>query len=111
MRPRANILVGAIASLAAALAGCKVGPNYARPAVEQPSAFKSRAVTQPATQPSAVLTADWWRLYHDAELDRFIAQANESNQSLKQAVARLDQARALSRVAASFLLPTVTADP
>ena len=40
MRPRANILLAATASLAAALAGCKVGPNYARPTVEQPTAFK-----------------------------------------------------------------------
>ena len=112
MRPRTSTLLAAIASLAAALAGCKVGPNYARPPVEQPTAFKSQASTQPATtQPAPPITAEWWRLYHDPELERLIAQANELNQNLRQAVARVDQARALARVAASFLLPTVTADP
>lgn len=112
MRPRASILLAAIALLATAMSGCKVGPNYARPAVEQPIAFKSQASTQAAaTQPAPPITAEWWRLYEDPELERLIAQANESNQNLRQAIARVDQARALARVAASFLLPTVTADP
>jgi outer membrane protein, multidrug efflux system len=112
MRPRADILIGAVASLALAMTGCKVGPNYARPMVEQPAAFKSQAATQPAaTQPAPPIAAEWWRLYHDYELEHLIASANESNQTLREAVARVDQARALARVAASFLLPTVTANP
>jgi multidrug efflux system outer membrane protein len=108
MRRRVNILVGAIASLATAVAGCEVGPNYERPKVGQPAAFKSQPAT---TRAAAEIPAAWWRLYDDPELDRLVATAHESNQNLRQAVARLDQARALSRVAASFLLPTVTADP
>src|SRR5262249_38226397 len=40
-----------------------------------------------------------------------IAAANAANQTIHQAVARVDQARALARVAASFLYPTVTAGP
>jgi multidrug efflux system outer membrane protein len=107
MRPRTNILIAAIASLAVALAGCMVGPNYTRPTVEQPTAFKSQATTQPAPP----IAAEWWRLYHDDELDRLIASAKESNQNLRQAVARVDQARALARVAASYLAPTISADP
>jgi multidrug efflux system outer membrane protein len=94
-------------AIALAAAGCEVGPNYARPRLEQPAAFKS----QPATQPAPPLPADWPRLYHDAQLERLIATATESNQNLRQAVARVDQSRALARVAASYLLPTVTADP
>lgn len=107
MRPRTNILMAAIASLAVALTGCMVGPNYARPSVEQPTAFKSQATTQPVPP----IAAEWWRLYHDDELDRLIASAKESNQNLRQAVARVDQARALARVAASYLAPTISADP
>ena len=102
-----NIILGALVSLAIVLPGCEVGPNYSRPKVEQPAEFKS----QPATMPAPRISAEWWRLYHDAELDQLIATANESNQSLRQAVARLDQARALARVAASYLLPTVTGNP
>src|SRR5437868_12482023 len=105
MRSSVNIFVSALVTLV--VAGCEVGPNYARPKVEQPAAFKSGA----ATQPAPLISSQWWQLYHDDELQRLIAMANESNQNLRQAVARLDQARALARVAASFLMPTVTADP
>jgi multidrug efflux system outer membrane protein len=96
-----------IVCLAAALAGCKVGPNYAPPKLDQPSAFKS----QSATQPAPLITAEWWQLYQDPQLEHLIATAHEYNQNLRLAVARVDQARALARVAASFLLPTITADP
>jgi outer membrane protein, multidrug efflux system len=107
MRQRTNIFPYAFLSMALALTGCEVGPNYARPKVEEPVAFKS----QPETGPAPPIAAEWWRLYHDNELTQLIAKANGSNQDLRQAVARVDQARALARVAASFLLPTVTADP
>src|SRR4029077_5441073 len=38
-----------------------------------------------------------------------IAAANASNQTLRIAVARVDEARALARIAASYRYPTVTA--
>jgi multidrug efflux system outer membrane protein len=109
MQRRDKFLIGAISlvSLALSLPGCEVGPNYARPNVEQPAAFKS----QPSTRPAPPIPVEWWRLYNDATLDRLVATANESNQNLRQAVARVDQARALAHVAASFLLPTITLDP
>src|SRR5205807_10240414 len=37
--------------------------------------------------------------------------ASASNQTLRQAVARVDEARALARVAASFLFPTISTNP
>ena len=111
MQRKADILLCAVALLATVLPGCEVGPNYARPRVEQPPAFKSQPATQPTTQPAPPIPVDWWRLYHDAELEQLVATALESNQNLRQAVARLDQSRALARAAASFLLPTITADP
>src|SRR2546421_2083984 len=107
MRHRVKTIVGgrplALLLFASLLAGCEVGPDYSRPKVEQPAAFKSQSATRPA-QP---LPTDWWRLYRDPRLDQLIATANESNQSLRQAVARVDQARALAHISASFLLPTV----
>jgi outer membrane protein, multidrug efflux system len=84
-----------------------VGPNYVRPAVEQPARFKSQADGEPAP----VITREWWRLYRDPQLDQLIETANASNQTLRQAVARVDEARALARVAGSFLYPTISLDP
>src|SRR5436189_1469898 len=84
-----------------------VGPNYKRPAVEQPLYFKSQA----ASGEAALMEREWWRLYGDADLDQLIATATASNQTLRQAVARVDEARALARVAASFLFPTISTNP
>jgi len=88
-------------------AGCMVGPNYKRPAVEQPLYFKSQATSGEAP----LMMREWWRLYGDPDLDQLIASAQESNQTLQQAVARVDEARALARVAGSFLYPTISLDP
>src|SRR2546423_1660207 len=76
----------AIVALIVVLPGCMVGPNYARPKVERPEAFKSL----PTTQPAARMPAEWWRLFEDDELDRLVASANESNQDIRQAIARVD---------------------
>ncbi len=57
MRRSIETLAGAGLSLTLVLSGCKVGPNYARPTVEQPSAFKSQAATQPATQPALPISS------------------------------------------------------
>jgi multidrug efflux system outer membrane protein len=94
----------AIAAVAATAGGCTVGPLYVRPPIEPPASFKSSA---PSGNESAV-PQEWWRLYGDADLDRLVATANASNQTLQQAVARVDEARALARVAASYRYPTIT---
>src|SRR5207253_5623856 len=87
--------------------GCMVGPHYVRPPLEPPASFKSLA----ASGDLRGVPEEWWRLYGDADLDRLIATANASNQTLRQAVARVDEARALARVAASFLFPTISTTP
>jgi outer membrane protein, multidrug efflux system len=97
------------AFLTVCFAGCLVGPDYKRPPLAQPQAFKSPPAA-PAP-PAPAIAPDWWRAYGDPELDRLIATATASNQTLQQAVAAVDQARAVARVAASFLAPTITANP
>ena len=84
-----------------------VGPDYVRPSVEQPARFKSQALSEVGPP----IPEEWWRLYREPELDRLIATASESNQTLRQAVARVDEARALARVAGSYLYPTISNDP
>jgi outer membrane protein, multidrug efflux system len=84
-----------------------VGPDYVRPVVEQPLQFKS----QLASDEAPLIEKAWWQLYRDSDLDQLIASAHASNQTLRQAVARVDEARALARVAAGFLYPTISLDP
>ena len=104
---RYDVVLLAVLSLSLLLAGCTVGPDYVRPPVEQPLHFKS----QPASAEAPLIAREWWQLYRDPDLDQLIESAQASNQTLRQAVARVDQARALARVAGSFLYPTISLDP
>src|SRR3989454_1569360 len=103
---RLRVLV-ALSTVSVMAEACMVGPDYVRPSVDQPARFKSQAVSEGGPP----ISEEWWRFYREPELDRLIATANESNQTLRQAVARVDEARALARVAASFLFPTISTNP
>src|SRR6202008_812958 len=72
-----------------------------------PGSFKSQADSTPAP----LISPEWWRLYRDPDLDQLIATATASNQTLQQAVAAVDQARALARIARSELSPTISTNP
>jgi outer membrane protein, multidrug efflux system len=98
-RPPLQLLV----IITALAAGCTVGPKYVRPAVDQPPHFKS----QPADNAAPLIAPEWWRLYNEPEIERLIASAHASNQTLQQAVAAVEQARALTRVARSYLYPSI----
>ncbi|HEY5409507.1 MAG TPA: TolC family protein [Caulobacteraceae bacterium] len=103
----APIRVAPAAALAAALAGCAVGPTYRSPLPAAPaqSAFQSAAVAVFAPEPPP---GDWWRLYRDPALDRLVGQALAANTDLRVAAANLRQARAAVAEARASLLPTTT---
>ncbi len=89
---------------AALMGGCSMGPTYERPATDLPEAWSAA----PA-QGKAMATERWWTVYGDATLERLISEALESNQDLALATARLDEVRALARVADAQLVPSVGA--
>lgn len=98
------------------LAGCAVGPEYQRPEVATPAAFKEATLSpeaarqwQAAQPKDAVSRGKWWRIFNDPTLDALQAQAADANQDLKAAAARVRQARALVRSAQSDRLPDVDA--
>src|ERR1035438_9812377 len=74
------------------LGGCAAGPNYKRPAVNGPERF--RFDSNPATNSFADLP--WWQLFKDPVLQDLIRAAITNNYDLKQAVARVEQARNLA---------------
>jgi multidrug efflux system outer membrane protein len=107
---RARVLVRrSVALLLLGVTACSVGPNYRRPGVSRPGQYK--APPPSLDDAEAKVPSEWWRLYRDSNLDDLMARASESNQSLKQALARVDEARALSRVAASAYYPTLALQP
>ncbi len=87
----------------ALLAGCNLGPDYHRPALDVPAAYRATAQSADAAWPSA----DWWQGFQSAELNDLIAQARAQNFDIAAAVARVSQADAQVRIAGAALLPTL----
>ncbi|HLK63210.1 MAG TPA: efflux transporter outer membrane subunit [Bryobacteraceae bacterium] len=105
---------GVAAFLALLAAGCSVGPKYRRPEIQPPAAFKETPPEtykewQAAHPSDTELRGDWWTLFGDPQLNSLEEQVNLSNENLKAAQARFDQARALIRVSQSQRYPGVTA--
>lgn len=107
-----NTRISLLLALGALAAACTaVGPNYRKPTVETPGAFKE---APPAgwkrAQPSdAVLRGKWWELFGDPQLNALEEQVSVSNQTLAQAEAQFRGARAAVALARAGLFPTVTA--
>jgi len=95
------------AMLAAAVAGCAVGPNYQRPSTAAPTRW-SEPLAGGETNSPAALTA-WWKNFHDPELDSLIDRAVQSNLDLQIAQARVREARAQYGIAVANFLPTIDA--
>jgi NodT family efflux transporter outer membrane factor (OMF) lipoprotein len=96
-----------------ALPGCQylsVGPVYHRPSIEVPESYKEARDWKPAEPQDAKPRGNWWDLYDDADLDALMRQVALSNQSVRVAAARYEQAVALLGNARSGYFPTITAD-
>ncbi|HWI57809.1 MAG TPA: efflux transporter outer membrane subunit [Bacillota bacterium] len=115
--PRASAL---LLLAVAFISGCKVGPDYQRPAPlatnSLPSSFSGAAVTnagewQPAAPSAHLPRGSWWQLFEDGELNRLESQATASNQELAAALARFEEARASVNVARADLFPQVELNP
>jgi len=83
--------------------GCMVGPDYSRPPVPQQNGWQA-AQGAVEKQPEDVR---WWRGLNDPLLVKYIELAISGNQNIKEAVARVREARALRGVAVASLLPQV----
>ena len=99
MRP--TFVIAAFAG-ALGLAGCTVGPDYQRPAVDAPAAFAG----MPADA-AAMADAEWWRQFGDPLLDRLIAEALAGNKDLRIAAARVEQAAGVLVQTRSPLFPQI----
>ncbi|MEA2817842.1 MAG: outer membrane protein multidrug efflux system [Rhodospirillaceae bacterium] len=88
--------------------GCTVGPNYGRPAVAIPSDFRASAPLPPA-QAASLADLKWFEVFKDKELQGLIRTALEKNYDLRDAVARIDVARAGLGITRSGQFPNVGA--
>jgi len=99
----------AIVLCAAALLGaCTAGPNYVRPAIETPAAFKEQGSWKQAEPRELESRGKWWEIYQDPLLNSLQEQVSVSNQNLAKAEAQYRQALALVQSSRAGFYPTVT---
>ncbi|EPR37644.1 RND efflux system, outer membrane lipoprotein, NodT family [Desulfovibrio sp. X2] len=109
------LAVAAFTFLMSLLGGCAAGPDYVRPAVQTPAAYREAAKNggkdwKQARPADLGGRGDWWACYDDPTLDSLVARVAVSNQNVRQVEARYRQAKALVREARASYFPTVTAD-
>jgi NodT family efflux transporter outer membrane factor (OMF) lipoprotein len=85
------------------MSACDLGPDYRKPDLPNPPAWRNPATGGPEVWPSA----EWWQGFGSSQLDRYIASARDANNDLAAAMARVRQADAQARIAGAALLPTV----
>jgi multidrug efflux system outer membrane protein len=103
--------VRAFLTLAAGLlAGCAVGPNYQRPSFQVPQLFRApqSEPTSPA-QTTSFAETKWWGVFRDEQLQELIRTALERNYDLRDAFARVEEARANLGIVRSDQYPNVSA--
>src|SRR5271170_886082 len=91
----------------ALLTGCSVGPDYVQPTVPQAAAYKETGPWKKAQPRDDISKGDWYTLFHDSKLNELEAQAQASNQTLRAAVAKVSEARAVARQAEANFFPTL----
>ena len=97
MRGLVAIGVGAVM-----LAGCMMGPDYTRPKVDAPPAFRFEPKAAADTA-----NTDWWKQFNDPVLDALIAEALANNLNVKIAAANIMQAAGILTQTRSELFPQV----
>lgn len=108
LRAPQALRVAVSAVVAALVAGCAVGPDYHRPDVAVPAAYKEAPDGWKVAQPDDHADrGQWWTIYHDPQLDDLVAKLNASNQTVAQSAAAYRQARALVAQARAAYFPTL----
>jgi outer membrane protein, multidrug efflux system len=108
--PAAFVACAASLLLSIALAGCAVGPDYQRPAVDTPAAFRpAGSDSRDLRATNSLAELGWWRLTEDDVLRAHIAEALTNSWDIKIAAARVLQAEAILGITRAQFLPSVAA--
>jgi outer membrane protein, multidrug efflux system len=97
------ILIAVIVSL---LSACMTGPKYRKPEVKSPAVFRADPAATP--DPSSLADLKWFEVFKDERLQELIRTALVQNYDLREAVARVNAARANLGITRSDQFPTIT---
>lgn len=95
---------------AALLSACAAGPDYVRPALPVPAAYKEAGDWKPAEPRPAASGLAWWKAYGDPVLDGLEADADHANQNIRESEAAYRQAKALADADRAGLFPSIGLD-
>jgi NodT family efflux transporter outer membrane factor (OMF) lipoprotein len=91
------------------LGGCSVGPKYSKPTTQIPPSYKENANWKTAQPGDQAQKGNWWEIFQDPQLNALEEKLSVSNQTLRAAVDRFQEARDVLRETRSALYPLVTA--
>ena len=83
----------AVAGIAAFVTGCTVGPNYHRPSIQSPATFRA-PTPLPAGEAASLADLKWFEIFKDEQLQELERTALVQNYDLRDAIARVEAARA-----------------
>ena len=92
---------------AAMVSACTVGPDYQRPDVTTPAAWRTESAA--SVVKSVEVTDQWWLVFNDPQLNELVDIALAENKDLQIAASRVAQAMATVTVVNADRLPTVGA--
>jgi len=101
--------------------GCTVGPNYHRPKVDVPSAYRGAPPPEAAQPPQSMSQQEshpaeqsfgdqkWWEVFQDPQLQDLIRTALQQNYDVRIAATRILEAQAQLGITRADQLPTINA--
>ncbi len=93
-----------ISFVAVLLAGCALGPDYIRPAVDTPQTWRYEV-----KEAKEVANTRWWEQFGDPVLNEMILNALKENKDLRIAAARVDEYEGRLMVSRADLFPKADA--
>ena len=90
------------------LGGCAMGPDYHRPALPAPANYRGPEPLPPA-QAASLADLKWWQVFKDDQLQALVRTALAQNYDLRDAVARVEAARANLGITRSDQFPQLNA--
>jgi multidrug efflux system outer membrane protein len=97
-----------LAALVMLLAGCTVGPDYRRPAIDCPPSHRADPVPDASSSAGRTIAdLQWWEVFRDEQLAGYIRAALENNYTLMAAAERVVEARERLRITRADFYPTI----
>ena len=91
-------------AVACALAGCMMGPNYKRPTIDTPAAYRVEVKSA-----ADLINSAWWEQFQDPVLNELIKTALAENKDVRIAASRVEEFLGRYGVTRSQLFPQVAA--